>query len=334
MKTKGVSEDAKRRALAAMKTGLENWQDDQAFWPSLAPLFDDRHTHIPETLSDLFLDWNESGKRPSLLSLLAHILDVMEIEETYPLVDMVAIAAILGDGQGDDLPFHNHEHIVQVVVSACVLAFHHNRLNPYDPLEISEVLSLFSAACIHDLGHDGKGNFDADGRHLPSRLEIQAVEMAEPFLRQVCEDERIINRIGLMVVATDVSESEGNDSPSSTLKRVMMSRIAGTAMPVIPMHLHALGHDARLGLMALLLEEADLIPSMALSYDLSKQRTVMAASESQKLTPDAATLSGFIEKICDGLILSPVGKEIFAENFDLIRARALKEGAQEVTFAA
>ena len=334
MHTYGVSETTRRAALASMKTSLENWARDQQICAALSPLFQDRHADIPETLSDIFLDWGASGQSPGLLSLLGYIIEVMEIDEAYPLIDMASIAAILGDSQGHDLAFHNHRHVMQVSLTACVLAYHHNRLHPFEPLEISEFLALYSAACIHDLGHDGQGNFSKDGRHMPSRLEIQAVEMAEPFLRQVCQDDHVINRIGMMVVATDVSESEGNPSPASILKGVMDSRLNGSAMPVIPMHLHALTHDARLGLMALLLEEADLIPSMALSYELSRQLTVRVAEESCTLSPDAATLSGFIEKICAGLMLSPVSRSLFTESCDLIRARARKEQDNAVSFAA
>lgn len=334
METKGVSDEMRHKALATMKKALENWSQDSQICKEIEPLFQPVTAHIPEAMADLFLDWMKQGKVPSLLSVLGKVTTIMEIDENYPLLDMAACAAILGDTQGDTLPFHNKTHVLQVTLVASVLGFHHNRLNPYEPLEVSDFLSLFTAACIHDLGHDGQGNYMADGRHLPSRLEIQSVEMAEPFLRRTCEDEDVINRIGLMVVTTDVSESDGNPSPASMLKFIMRARMGGASMPPVPMHLNALSHDARLGLLALFLEEADLIPSMALSYELSRNRTVAIAKETEKLSPDARTLHGFINKICDGMVMSDVGSTLFGDSFDVIKNRAEKEQEKDVSFAA
>lgn len=334
VETKGVSETLRRDALTGMKASLERWEADQASCAALATLFQDNAAHIPEALSDILMQWINSGKTPSLLSLLGFVAEVMEIDETYPLMDLASICAILGDTQTRDLAFHNHDHVMHVTLTASVLGFHHNRMHRDSPLELSDFLALFSAACIHDLGHDGQGNYAHDGRHMPSRLEIQSVEMAEPFMRTACQDEGVIQRIGMMIVATDVSESDGVVSPSNLLKLIMMARITGSALPVVPMYLNDFATDARLGLMALLLAEADVIPSMAMSYDMSRDRTVRIAKESQKLLPNAQTLCGFVDKICDGLLMSEVAKTIFEDSFRAIHQRAKKDQANDVSYAA
>ncbi len=209
-----------------------------------------------------------------------------------------------GVGAGGDNPYHNARHFCDVLLSALYLSLL-ARLPP------REQAQLLVSAMVHDFHHDGTSN-----ANVPFRLERIAAEAATPYLDAagVSPDERA--RIAAMVFATEV--------PTGTrFARECHLHFAGTgprpSLSGVPEPLAALAGDARLALQAVILGEADVLPSAGLTVRYGEQ-------QQEKLAEEWKRPLGAEHKI---RFLNEIFQEFTVGRFFSPNLRDLKEAAQD-----
>lgn len=158
--------------------------------------------------------------------------------------------AIDADGSHHDrLPYHNRQHFCEVMLAVELLC----RVHRVAPAEAQLVLL---AALIHDLDHDGEPS-------CTFRLERHSLQRAAPFLARAGVEPVVVSRLAALVLATQ---------PTQGTRAALDARafhVSGAALrppPEEAPELAELGVDAGLARLALLLCEADLLPSVALTF--------------------------------------------------------------------
>jgi hypothetical protein len=150
-------------------------------------------------------------------------------------------------GRHDRQPYHGRQHFCEVMLAASVLCQLHR-------LPGASCQLLLLAALIHDLGHDGKPNLDF-------RLERASLARAMPYLEAAGVDAMTRLRLSALVLATEPQDGV----PSA--RRALACHTSGATAPRGdgPAELRLLEHDALLAQLALLLCEADVLPSVGLT---------------------------------------------------------------------
>ncbi len=167
----------------------------------------------------------------------------------------IARAIDAGQGDGEANPYHNKQHFCEVMLSSLCLGRQAH-------LEQSQLMELLVAALIHDFHHDGSINGEQ-----AFRLELLAITHAEPYFQAAGVSPEQIERISALVLATDIRHGvpfavrcyRHHQHPHKALPRAEH----------VPPALHALQHDAALSLRAVLLAEADILPSVGLTHAYS-----------------------------------------------------------------
>jgi len=182
------------------------------------------------------------------------------LPETDPL--LLAGRAIARDidrgvGAGVAAGYHNAQHFLEVMLSALYLA----RLARLDSQRTTRVVS---AALMHDFHHDG-----SRGTVSPFRLERQAVQKAGPYLRAAGVDDDECLRLEALVLATD-------PSTGVPFARACAADHAagGSVAPLaeaLPPPLGRLLLESDLAHDAVLLAEADVLPSIGLTMEHAEQ---------------------------------------------------------------
>lgn len=209
-----------------------------------------------------------------------------------------------GVGAGGDNAYHNAQHFCEVLLSALYLSLL-ARLAPREQMQV------LLAAMAHDFHHDGTSNANA-----PFRLERIAAEAAAPYLEAagVSPDERA--RIAAMVYATEVETG-------TRFARECHLHFAGAgARPApagVPEPLAALAGDARLALQAVILGEADVLPSAGLTVQYGEQ-------QQEKLAEEWKRPLGAEHKI---RFLNEIFQEFTVGRFFSPNLRELKDAAQD-----
>jgi hypothetical protein len=148
----------------------------------------------------------------------------------------------------DRQPYHGRQHFCEVMLVAATLCQLH-RL----PVRSAQLLLL--AALVHDFAHDGRPS-----RHF--RLELASIKRATPYLVQAGVAPVLRDRLAALVLATE---------PCDGARAVRLSQLAHAdrlAQPLAvdgPPELRLLAADADLARLALLLCEADVLPSVGLT---------------------------------------------------------------------
>ncbi|CAN5875815.1 hypothetical protein BH11PSE8_BH11PSE8_20650 [soil metagenome] len=193
--------------------------------------------------------------------------------------------------------YHNRQHFCEVMLATCLLS-QVNRLTAYE----AQLLSV--AALIHDLGHGD----------LPTQrfgAERLSMERAIPALDAAGVDSSDIARLTALILAT-----EPVDGVRVALTARQFHR-QGLHAPVIPeraCELGQLANDEVLARLAVLLCEADLLPSIALTFEHGMNLQGRLSEEwGRPLT--AADKSKFVDQVlASGLI-----GEFFAPNVAAFR---------------
>ena len=150
----------------------------------------------------------------------------------------------------DRQAYHNRQHFCEVMLAGCVLAQVHR-------LSAQEAQLLLLAALIHDLGHGGEPapKFTAERR---------SIERAIPFLDAAGVDALDLARLTALILSTEPVEGVRVALAARQFHR------DDHHAPAIPERAPELGQlvtDAALAHLAVLLCEADLLPSIALTFD-------------------------------------------------------------------
>ena len=162
-----------------------------------------------------------------------------------------------GIGAGIAAGYHNGRHFLEVMLTALYLA----RLVPLDPRRTARVAT---AALIHYFHHDG-----SRGASSPFRLELLAARQALPYLRAARVDDDECLRLEALVLATEAHAGV------PFARACWTHHAAGEpAMPftsTLPPALEQLAIDPDLALEATLLAEADVLPSIGLTFEHAEQ---------------------------------------------------------------
>jgi hypothetical protein len=169
----------------------------------------------------------------------------------------IARAVDRGIGAGVSAGYHNSQHFLEVMLSALFLA----RLARFDPRRTARVVT---AALMHDFHHDG-----SRAAASPFRLELLAAQEALPYLRAAGLDDDEIQRLQALVLATD----PGHGVPFA--RACWAHHAAGGPAPslasALPPALARLLAEPDLAQEAVLLAEADVLPSIGLTLEHATQ---------------------------------------------------------------
>jgi hypothetical protein len=156
-----------------------------------------------------------------------------------------------GIGVGITAGYHNPQHFLEVMLSTRYLA----RLAGLDARRSARVVT---AGLIHDFHHDG-----SRGASAPFRLELLALEKAAPYLNHAGIDADSRTSLEALVLATEPRTGV----PYARACWLRHRGLGGAAQrsPGLPRGIEPLELDAELAADAVLLAEADVLPSIGLT---------------------------------------------------------------------
>ena len=200
----------------------------------------------------------------------AHTLAVRSIGLTdavalVPAGRLIAHDIDRGIGAGVAAGYHNGQHYLEVMLTALYLA----RLSGFDARRTARVVT---AGLIHDFHHDG-----SRGTVAPFRLEMLAVQKALPYLFKAGVSAEDRDALEALVLATEPRagvpfaracwahhDSRAAAPPSSSKLPTPLGRLLSAP---------ALAHEA------VLLAEADVLPSIGLTFKHAEQLQVRLGAE-------------------------------------------------------
>jgi hypothetical protein len=252
--------------------------------------------------------------------VLAVLMSHLGIGATDPLMlagQRLAAHIDAGGAGGHYHAYHHRRHLCEVMLTANFLA----QLQKMSALECAEVVL---AALVHDYGHDGKPN----GRE-PFRLERQSVWLAEPMLEAAGLSDAQIKRIAGLVLATDIANGHRVAIAAHVSHCTRDTSAPGAGAVAADGHvrgeapeLAVLRCEPRAALQALVLCEADVLPSVGLTVEHAvKLQQDLAAEWGAPL--DARDKLRFIDEWSRRCVVST----FFGPNVERLRAALLKSVA-------
>lgn len=292
----------------------------------------DENICIGKDLAVLFMQWR-GGDGVPLPFLLNASAGHFDIDPDHPLMQAAVSACILGEIEHEN-PYHNNHHFREVFATAMLLCARHNALYADDKLRLKEedILLLASASAIHDLSHDGGDMIENE--KITSRLEIQAVNHAAPFLLCNGMGDNHVQLLRAMIVATDVIPDNGGHSPADMAREIYHAHMRNEPMPArAPDIMLPLIMSRKSALLARFLGEADIIPSSGTDYTMAKELTIQVAAENDELRPSASTLYTFLDVICHRGYDTQAAQDMFGQNFDELLKKVRNDAAQGVLYS-
>lgn len=284
-----------------------------------------------EQVGEVFSNWN----RPSLLSLVHLAVDIFDLDKGADVTSAAYACAVLGEIENPQA-FHGNEHYRKVLLLLLSLLQTHNQHYAGSDLELNvqELAMIIAAACVHDVGHDGKGN-GRGSDHIPYRLERGSYQHVEPYLKHLNIDQEICERILVLLLCTDVSSPEPGKILSPVDKMVaqygkwFMSN--EKSEPALPQELSILKADKKLSVMTVLLHTADIAISAGLSYERLKEESKLLQEETGLDiigTPEGYQL--FMQAIGKNILLSQAGQTLYQNSYDGIM-QSIEKDLQKTT---
>ena len=213
----------------------------------------------------VFLEINTFSKKVS------HSLDVLlksfSSDNKFPLIAVAkAISRDIdaGVGNGASNAYHNSQHFCEVMFCA-------NYLSLKVGLDESTRLEVVLAALLHDFHHNGGRNGT-----IPFRLERISVDKAIPYLMRENIPKKQQRRITALILATDISVG------LLTARACYAHHKTESVLPSLPILAPELGElftDATMSRQALILCEADVLPSVGLTLDYAQLQQAKLSSE-------------------------------------------------------
>ncbi len=170
-----------------------------------------------------------------------------------------------GVGIGVAAGYHNPQHFLEVMLSTRYLA----RLAGLDAPRSARVVT---AGLIHDFHHDG-----SRGASAPFRLELLALEKATPYLNEAGVDADTRANLEALVLATEPRTGV----PYARACWLHHRGLGGAAARSqgLPLGIELLARDAELAADAVLLAEADVLPSIGLTLAHADKLQARLAAE-------------------------------------------------------
>ena len=179
--------DADRKDLRAVSKRLSKTLSDHIEALKKEDFIFSGNTDIAQATQDcvdFIRRWHVLGDPPSMAALCACAAEHFGIKSKENLMALM-MASVLGELENTQA-YHNNNHFRKVLLQIIRLIEVHNRVygGTRKAFDEDQVSILLVAACIHDYGHDGKGN-TIKGVFHQSRLELLAFEETKPFLNAV-----------------------------------------------------------------------------------------------------------------------------------------------------
>jgi 3'5'-cyclic nucleotide phosphodiesterase len=180
------------------------------------------------------------------------LTDCLDLERGEPLFAAGCDLAETIDATAavHDRPYHNSQHCCEVMLSSYFLALTAG-------LKQQQTAEIVLAALGHDFRHDGKAGGD-----IPFQLERNSVNQAGAFLLASGMDAARQRKFAALILATNTTIG----LPIALACHAHHSR--GAPLPEIPPsapELTELGNDPLTAMQALILCEADILPSIGLT---------------------------------------------------------------------
>lgn len=276
---------------------------------------------------DLLRQWHIQGNAPSLAALCIHAVEQFQLHLPADLMQPVLAAAVLGEIE-NALPYHNNMHFRKVLLQLLRLVAVHNDIYEETPRAFApeDVALLMIAACIHDLGHDGKGNM-LKGVFVPGRMEKASAQLARPYLKVAgLTEENKLEALQIMLLCTDVAPLNDPANMMNQMKAAYRFHFLGQKGKTESLNLDAeiarLEKDPVLTMMCLILHEADIATSAGLDYEVTKYETALYRCEIGDDEARPSHIVDFLNNVCQRHMLSDAGQELYAANMARIFALA------------
>ncbi|MCB9982137.1 MAG: hypothetical protein H6861_00465 [Rhodospirillales bacterium] len=276
--------------------------------------------------------WHVMGNAPSLAAMMAVSCEKFDIDQPDD-VQTLMMAALLGEVE-NDLPYHNNLHFKKVVLQTIRMIAVHNDIfaGTSKAFGSEQITLLLTAACIHDLDHDGLGNM-IKGNFYQGRLERRAHEITAPYLRATGMDEKNIRLLKSLLLSTDVSPLGNVANPMNQMKAAYRFHFKGEKEKYNTLHLdedlEVFELDSMAAQMACLLQEADIATSGGLDYAVTQYETARIYEEIKLYEARPHHVLDFLDKVCQRCFLTDAGQKLFGANMARICALAeedLKNG--------
>jgi hypothetical protein len=194
-----------------------------------------------------------------------------------------------GIGAGVAAGYHNSQHFLEVMLTALYLA----RLGS---LDAQRTARLITAALMHDFHHDGSRSVSS-----PFRLELLAIQKALPYLRAAGVEDSECRRLQTLVLATE--PRTGVPFARACWAHHAVGEPATPLTSALPRPLERLLVDSNLALEATLLAEADVLPSIGLTFEHAEQLQSRLAIE-WGTTMGCTDKLQFIDRMLDNISMA------------------------------
>ncbi|MDB2682983.1 hypothetical protein N9Z27_01880 [Alphaproteobacteria bacterium] len=283
---------------------------------------------------DLLRHWYLMNHAPSLLSLCMFAVENFQIDIDGDLKQALVMACVLGEVP-NDLSYHSTLHYKKVVLQMIRLISIHNGIykDTDNFCDGTNIAFLLMASCIHDLGHDGKGN-TLKGVYHQARLERISYAILVKYFNAIgfkdTENyQKMMDDLRLVLLCTDTSPMGDPASFANQMKTAyrvhFLNQKSGYEGMNLDPEVRALETDEKLTVMALLLHEADMATSSGLNYEITSFETTLFYREINQPEAKPSNVIDFMNTICQRQVLSSAGQKLYSANMARILALAEKE---------
>ena len=325
--SRDVVHQTSRRAIEMFEEDVNDLERDAGFlFVDEADVADSDYRVV-----ELIRRWHLSPRTPSLAAFCIFAIEGLELDLSPDLNRGVLAAGLLGEIE-NNLPYHNTLHYKKVFLQLVRLIKAHNDIykGTHQELNKQQIGLVLLAACIHDLGHDGKGN-TIKGVFEQGRLERRALNLAQPYLELCGIKQNDLDALLVMLLCTDVSPLGDPANPASQMKSAYRYHYMGEKKKIEALNLDSelsvLEKDAPLAMMSLILHEADIGTSAGLAYNLTTYESALYKREMGEMQAFPRDVVGFLRDVCQRAMISDAGKKLFAANMARVLALAERDVA-------
>ncbi|MCK5285293.1 MAG: hypothetical protein KAJ86_06890 [Alphaproteobacteria bacterium] len=268
---------------------------------------------------ELLKRWHFIDNAPSLMSLCILTIENLKLDLPEEYVKALLLASVLGEIENNN-PYHNNIHFKKVLLQTIRMIVMHNDIyaGTKKILGDKDIALLLIAACIHDLGHDGKGN-TVKGIFKQGHLEAQSIDMSEPYLKYSgLDDKKILEYLRVMLLCTDTSPLGDPVNLMNQMKSAYRFHFLGEDEKAHTLNLDPeislLQSDKKLTIMSIILHEADIATSAGMSYEVTKYETSIFIQELKDDDAHPQQIIAFLNQVCQRKFLSNTGQRLYSAN--------------------
>lgn len=263
----------------------------------------------------IFQAWEKDGGGPFLPAIVGYAIDRMDLDAAQPIVKAALFSAVLAE-YPNGLQYHGNEHYRKVLFHAIRLMATHNHIHAGtgNVLNSIRAATLLTAACIHDLGHQG-GDNAREGVYTPGFMEQRAIDIARAYFDALGVGRDEIGEIETMVFCTDITFFAGDNSPCVRMKKIYKHFFWDDQNEDVSMmmmgKLRRFEDNPKLVLMAMMLHEADVATSAGLSYEQTVKETINIMEERGLKVAGPRTVLAFLREQLGETMFTESSRQIF-----------------------